>query len=142
MTRLIKLSDVVAHVESGGNPVAMRYEPTYNPSETGISNAFKFATGSYISAETAKMICMTSWGLYQIMGDNLYNVLTMKQDIVVFLNDILLQLTFFEHFISKIGFVDGLFGEMSPEQIDEFAVKYNGSILYAEALKNAYKTIG
>lgn len=138
---MIMLSDVVAQVESSNNPLSMRYEPAWVPHNE--VNAQKYAANGWIDEPTAAMICKTSWGKYQIMGDNLYGTLQYTGTIVDFMTNTLRQLRFFQAFLRGIGFSDGLFGEMSSVQILDFAEKYNGNgPAYAQALQRAYKELG
>ena len=53
----------VVHVESGGNPWAMRYEDHWR----WFTDLDKYS-GSYQSLDTEKQAQKTSWGLMQIMG--------------------------------------------------------------------------
>ena len=64
------LANLIAFVESDNNPNAMRYEPTYTASQSNIALLVK-AIGC--SAWTSRIILSSSWGLYQIMGENLVN---------------------------------------------------------------------
>lgn len=135
-TRHPLLSECVSYVESRGNPLAMRYEPSYNASPSGIVSAAKYATGGYMSQDTAHMTACTSWGEFQIMGDNLYN-LGYTDTIFEFLSDSELQMRYFHLFIGRIGFVDGPFRLLSDTELNNFAKAYNGSLAYANALKEA-----
>ena len=131
----ILLSDVVAQVESGGCLDAIRYEPTYTPSENAVNNAIKYASGCWISATTAKMLCMTSWGKYQIMGSNLYGVMSYQKTLVNFLRSTYDQYAIFNEFIAKGGFTDQPINGMDSAELNRFALYYNGSIIYAASLK-------
>ena len=131
------LSEVVAQVESSGNPLAMRYEPAWNPQNE--MNAQHYATGGWIDEPTAAMICKTSWGKYQIMGDNLYGALGYGGTIVEFLNNPLCQLRYFQAFLRMIGFSDTEFSLMTEAEKVAFGAAYNGNgPVYAQALDKAY----
>ena len=131
------LSEVVAQVESSGNPLAMRYEPAWNPQNE--MNAQHYATGGWIDEPTAAMICKTSWGKYQIMGDNLYGALGYDGTIVDFLNNPLRQLRYFQAFLRTIGFADVVFNAMSEADKVAFGAAYNGNgPVYAQSLNSAY----
>lgn len=65
------LSQLIAQVETGNNPWAMRYEPAFTVEASAISSAVK-AIHPDCSFWTARVILCTSWGKYQIMGENLY----------------------------------------------------------------------
>ncbi len=134
---MILLSQVVAQVESGGSIFAMRYEPAYEPSNAAACQA---AAGEYMSMETAAMICKTSWGRYQIMGDNLYGpVINLRVNIIRYASNEILQLHSFCTFISSLGFQDVDFSTLSEKDLEKFAVLYNGSAVYAESLSAAYQ---
>lgn len=137
------LSDVVAMVESSNNPLAIRYEPDFNPSLDAIRKAKEFATGGYIDFYTAQMICRTSWGKYQIMGDNLYGLLGMSYNIHFFLGDTFSQRQFFDAFLKKrVGIEDVDFSTLTQSQLVKFGNIYNGNgIAYSEALEKTYRTI-
>lgn len=62
------LSDLIAQAESSNNPFAVRFEPLHTPAPAFISRMVVVAA---CSTETARVLCSTSWGLYQIMGDEL-----------------------------------------------------------------------
>ncbi len=62
------LAQIIAILESSGNPFAMRYEPRYAPSGDSIVAYSRIA---HVSTDTARVCLATSWGMYQIMGQNL-----------------------------------------------------------------------
>lgn len=135
---LIMLSEVVAQVESSGNLLAMRYEPAWTPQNE--MNAQHYATGGWIDEPTAAMICKTSWGKYQIMGDNLYGALGYNGTLVDYLNSPIRQLKYFQAFLRTIGFSDVDFGTMTPSEKVAFGSAYNGNgPVYADSLDSAYK---
>ena len=131
------LSEVVAQLESSNNLLSMRYEPAWPPQHD--QSAASYATGGWIDEVTAAMICKTSWGKYQIMGDNLYGALGYDGTIVEFLNSPLRQLRYFQAFLRTIGFADVVFNAMSEADKVAFGAAYNGNgPVYAQALNNAY----
>lgn len=135
---MIMLSDVVAQVESAGYPRAIRFEPGYQPSMRGIANAKTYASGNWIDANTAHMICQTSWGQFQIMGDNLYNELGYAQSIWQFVDNESDQLAMFKLFL-KIGhFADVAFSTLTRADLVAFANYYNGATIYSDTLTNMY----
>ena len=133
----ILLSDCVAHVESAGNPLAMRFEPDFNPTNAAIITVQSFATNGYMNKITARMIASTSWGRYQIMGANLWTQ-GYTGTILGYLSSNIAQRESFERFIQHIGFTDRPFKLMSPDAVLKFARLYNGSEVYAESLNRAY----
>ena len=140
MSQIILLSDCVAYVESRNNPLAMRYEPTYQFNPANIDKAIAHATGGWIDTDTAAMILSTSWGAYQIMGDNLYT-LGYQGTIAEFLTTEALQLDYFNRFIQSIGFSNAAFSSMDGQELDNFAMRYNGSPVYANSLQKAYQAL-
>ncbi len=132
----ILLSDVVAWVESGGNILAMRYEPLWIPQNASAVKAS--AVAGYMDEATADMICKCSWGKYQIMGDNLYGPLGFKSTLFDLLSSPSLQLELFRKFIGLHGFNDAPFLTMLPNDLIRFAMAYNGSAVYADSLRKAY----
>lgn len=135
----ILLSDVVAATESSDSPLAMRFEPGYQPSALGESNAKKYATASYCNQNTAIAICQFSYGRYQIMGDNLYNELDYQQTLVSFLTSGVAQLVMFKKFIDKGGFQDVAFDTMTDAELVAFGDYYNGAgNVYAHSLRVHY----
>lgn len=138
---LIMLSEVVAQVESSNNLLSMRYEPAWTPQHD--QSAAAYATGGWIDEVTAAMICKTSWGKYQIMGDNLYGALGYDGTIVDFLNSPLRQLRYFQAFLRSIDFSDMDFATMNEHEKILFGEKYNGNgPVYAQALDKAYAELG
>jgi len=72
----MKLSRLIANVESNDNQWALRFEPgTYMSAGSNDKAAQIFASIIEVHAcsrTTAQMIYSTSWGKYQLMGFNLY----------------------------------------------------------------------
>ena len=138
---LIMLSEVVAQVESSNNLLSMRYEPAWTPQHD--QSAAAYASGGWIDEVTAAMICKTSWGKYQIMGDNLYGPLEYTDTLVDFLNSPIRQLRYFQAFLRSIGFQDVDFGSMTPAQVEAFGAAYNGNgPVYAASLNKAFAELG
>lgn len=135
----ILLSQCVAQVESAGNLLAMRYEPDATPTPASIQAVRSHAVGGYMDFTTARMVASTSWGMYQIMGFNLWSTLHYSKTLTEYLTSARDQRAAFEKFINKIGFTDGPFALMSITEVDKFAGLYNGSQVYAASLQNAYQ---
>jgi hypothetical protein len=129
------LSELIAQTESANKPFALRFEPHYQPSQ---ANVLKCAAMNQCTYPTAEMICRCSWGLFQIMGDNLYS-LGLDMSISQYWTDTDIQATYFHRFLAakKIDFeLDEILADKSVRE--RFASKYNGSLLYAERLMNIY----
>lgn len=139
---MIRLSDCVKQVESSGNYLAMRFEPTYTPTPSSQQAVQKYASGGYMDMTTARMICQTSWGAFQIMGANLYGNLDCQTTLATYLqNSANIQLSMFNRFIQQIGFSDGPYKLMSQKARLRFARLYNGSEVYAHSLDEAYDNL-
>jgi hypothetical protein len=129
------LSELVAQLESANKSFALRFEPHYQPSQ---ANVLKCAGLNGCNYSTAEMICRCSWGLFQIMGDNLYS-LGLDVPISQYWINTDLQASYFHRFLAakKIDFeLDEILADKSVRE--RFALKYNGSLLYAERLMNIY----
>lgn len=68
------VADVIGAIESGHNPGALRFE-YLGYTKAPLLNATIEAIIKYnvCSVATARMIYATSWGEFQIMGENLYD---------------------------------------------------------------------
>ena len=96
----ITLIDVIAELESSNNQYALRFESelmliTYN-SEI-LNTIIKYNQCDEI---TAKMIYNTSWGLYQIMGFNLYSM-GLKTNVIAYCAEKSIQTIYFIQFLSE-----------------------------------------
>lgn len=138
---MILLSDCVAMVESSNHPGAIRYEPDYTPSSIGVSRAALYASGAWMDTATAEMIAKTSFGRFQIMGDNLYNAMDYTNTIWHFVADPQDQLDVFHKFIALGKFRDMPFETMLRSEVVAFALYYNGAAVYADSLINAYREL-
>lgn len=140
----ILLSDVVAQVESSNNPLSMRYEPGYQPSVRGMRLVADLAVNGFMDQITAGVICKTSWGAYQIMGDNLYDMMDYRFTLFSFLSSPQKQLDIFTAFVQrgKFGFANPAFTQLTNAELSAFAEYYNGSVVYAESLQKAYREMG
>jgi lysyl-tRNA synthetase class I len=98
------LKEVIAYVESNNNPFALRYEESYftkaekkeNEKILNLIQAF-----NRCSKDTAKVIFAMSFGLYQILGVNLYSICELKYSVGEFLCYKDLQDTAFFTFCKK-----------------------------------------
>lgn len=125
------LAQVVSEVESGGNQFAVRFE-------RGIFNRITNQGTSpcvdriirihHCSDDTARVIYSTSYGLYQIMGFNLYSKLSCTRSYIGFLNDTVLQLQMFTAFL-RFNNMDKFTVETlvsDPVALNNFSAAYNG----------------
>lgn len=152
----IRLSDVVAEVESANVLTAVRFEPAFYQKVMGEINTYGSgwsAKAPYVhflrahpgafSAPTVAALLSMSWGLYQILGYNIYYRPLWAGTLWAFLMDPATQKSVFEKFIAGLGkgWKDVLFGTLSRADVLEFARLYNGpanSSEYAKRLGQAY----
>lgn len=130
---------LIASIESNGNPHAMRFEPrVYRPVLASWVVA-SIAAMNGCDNQTARVIYATSFGLYQIMGFNLYSVCDCKTDVFAFVDDADAQTDAFHAYLKsrKINFsVDEL---RNPDIALRFAMAYNGSAAYAKLIAEKLK---
>lgn len=126
------LADVIARVESGNNSFAIRFEPRVftrfegailSPSARELLSTIARANGDCNMA-TAAMIAASSWGRFQIMGENIYGICRFDAPIAVFLNGVS-QATCFGAFLASHSFNPTAVLNDSAEII-RFATVYNG----------------
>jgi hypothetical protein len=125
----MKLEAVISLVESSGQPHAIRFEPElYESDPQWIENqeAKIIAANHHCSKDTARQIAVTSYGLYQLLGANVWN-LGYTGDMGDFLNDVPGQMTIFNKFIEPKGFVcvEDI-SSWAPSRWTSFAAFYNG----------------
>lgn len=60
--------ELIAAVESNNDQQAVRFEPAHTPAPQFVS---RMAAVAACSTDTARVLCSMSWGLFQIMGDEL-----------------------------------------------------------------------
>ncbi|MGC9001298.1 hypothetical protein [Caldisericum sp.] len=100
----MSFKEVIAYVESNNNQFAIRYEESYfikaekkgNEKILNLIQAF-----NRCSKDTAKIIFATSFGLYQILGVNLYSICDLKYSIGEYLCNKDLQDTAFFNFCKR-----------------------------------------
>lgn len=110
-TDSVQLSDVIAWIESRGNPHALRFEPgvyarltngAMTPAHAEIVK--RIVSIHNCSIPTAQVIYSTSFGLYQLMGFNLYaddSVNSTDLDVVTFCATPKEQTRVFNAFVSR-----------------------------------------
>jgi hypothetical protein len=127
------LQDCIQWVESGNHAEAMRFEPTLFTSRPAwVVNQIakiQYAHGGATSCDTntAMQIACTSYGLYQILGANIYASGDFKNSIFDFVFDLLFQEDAFQRFIAPHGFTpDEDLSTWNDERFAAFATFYNG----------------
>lgn len=144
-----KLSYIVSQVESAGFAGALRFEPSVygtikgltndsNPPTKGTELVQVVARVNRCTIETAEVLYSTSFGLYQLMGYNLYR-LGLHMPVSEFLSGThgrMLQDALFAIFLSDRN-INFKWNEMAsdPDKLNRFAEHYNGSLAYGGRMK-------
>ncbi len=131
------LGMIIARIESHNNPQAMRFEPDMYARI--LPNVFTDPIIAHIknihdcSFHTATVIYSTSYGLYQIMGFNLFDPkgFNFTSSLIDFCDNPIKQDAAFAHFVieKKINFLPTELCDDANRQ--KFALAYNGNPLYA-----------
>lgn len=124
MGSIITLADLIAFNESNNNCNAVRFEPAHIPHTTYI-NKMKELVGC--STATASVLCATSWGKYQIMGDTLID-LGLRMSPIVFCASPVYQDTCFHDFIDRNHIGGYMLTDITQDAVKRatFARIYNG----------------
>lgn len=121
------LSQLIATAESNNRQYAMRFEPGFNstPDTLALHNCM---TANVCTYATAKIICSSSWGLFQIMGDELYRRGLIDCAIGEYMADPTKQYDVFGKFIAEKGIAYNL-GDIVNDAVkrEHFAALYNGN---------------
>lgn len=120
------LARVIATVESGPFPYAMRFEPVVyarTSPQAALANAM---TANHCNKVTAQVILATSWGLFQIMGFNIYGPLALPIAIGPYLFDSETQFDTFGKFVRLNGFDPANFDFTDEATLERFGRSYNG----------------
>ena len=118
------LSQLIAKCESNATISAVRFEPAYHPDTRAFALAQRFNPG--LSYATYEMFLACSFGLYQIMGDNLY-LLGLDQPFSVFWNEADMQTDYFNRFCMQRNIAYSLDDVINNTQKGmDFSHHYNG----------------
>lgn len=149
----LSLADLVAFIESRGSNSAIRFEPdTYNkftdpkcvvPKEATTILA-RIQTANKCSVHTAAMIYSSSWGKFQLMGFSVYADADFSMPVGEFLACQSVQLARFGSFLKRNGLFNYTPAMLAADQQarSHFAIAYNGSIAYVNAIVAALKYFG
>lgn len=123
-----KLAKVIAHVESNDRQFAIRFEDQLYASHsfpTELLNSIHLSCGC--SLATARMVACTSWGRYQILGENIYSVCQYNKTPVEFCEDSAAQDAALALFLSnrRINFPLEQIMDSLPTRA-QFILHYNG----------------
>lgn len=139
----LTLSRLVAQVESENNPTLVRYEPNWRyTTHECVAKFHRAHRPGKMTGQTALMLLSCSWGKYQIMGSNLYDM-GYSEPLVKFAASEYLQELWFHNFIQlrKINFtLSEIIGD--KEKREQFAHRYNGDkTVYSARLLNVYEKL-
>jgi hypothetical protein len=133
------IAELIAQAESSGNKFAVRYEKGHMPNLAFVKEMMTVAQCSF---DTAYMMCQCSWGLYQIMGDEL---MAKKLGIspIAYCGDPETQRYFFLQVLQEKGLIQYTLQDILANTYDRiyFATKYNGPaqpVVYAQYLIDTY----
>jgi len=140
-SKFTTLADLIAQVESRGNHFASRFEPTHEPRISFINQMVSIAKCNFA---TAKILCSMSFGLYQIMGDELMD-LDLTRHPFDYAGDIRIQAEFFNRYCIRNNCEYSLDDVINDEtkRID-FARKYNGPgnvEVYAQRIIDIFNSV-
>lgn len=133
------LSELIAQAESSNNQFAARFEPAYHPNPENVK---KLAVDIGCTYSTAEILCSISWGLFQIMGNNLVEM-GLSISPIQYCSSIPIQQMYFQKYITEnhcAYTLDDILND-SAKRLD-FAEKYNGPGMphqYADYLIASYK---
>lgn len=134
----MQLSDVIAQVESGTSDAAARFEfGLYAEWGVAASDPERQKARDQITAtiaalhrcnrNTAHMLACTSWGRYQLLGENIYSLCECKLPVAHFVVDPDFQRLCFDEFLHKRGIaftLDEIVADADKRQ--KFISAYNG----------------
>jgi len=139
---MITIAQIIAQVESAGKPFEMRFEPSVYAGRKSLSIIDTIIQANDCDKDTATVFYAMSFGLYQIMGYNLYDPsgkFRLRAPIATYMNDAKAQLAAFNAFTA--GHDAGWDGERFDNAKGlEFARFYNGPgnvAAYFNAMKAA-----
>lgn len=153
---MMELADVIAEVESGRRPTEFRFEPELYehwraalpaaaPGDPKAVLVAKISGIHHCSAPTATVIACTSWGLFQLLGENLFAG-PWQRTVVEFVNDAAAQRDAFDRFLARHGIAYTLTELIQdPQKRRHFIATYNGPLAvdaYWAQIKRAVVTLG
>ena len=136
------LSQLVMQSESNNNRAAVRFEPAFKPSDLAVQRCAKI---NQCNLATARVLCAMSFGAYQMMGENIYNLLGYGCTISEYLNsDAIQDASFIAHNDAKgIGDITLYDVLTNVDKRFLFARKYNGNgQAYGDWLLTNYRLHG
>ena len=128
------VAGVIAQIESSNNQWAMRFEPAYTPKPNWVIAAQSHWKN--FSYDTCKILCATSFGLYQIMSDELI-ALGLTQYPGEYLASVALQNSYFRSYLTskKLNTITLADLQTSQQARIDFGTVYNGNgPVYADSI--------
>lgn len=125
----ITLGTIIAYIESHGNPKALRFEPlVYGRIFSSEANAIinRIVNIHRCTYHTAAVILSTSYGLFQIMGENIYAENGYDKTIFDYCIDIGAQLKMFNDFVIARRINYSVHDLLIESNRKTFAEHYNG----------------
>lgn len=140
-----KLAAIISRVESANNPMAQRFErKIFNRiTDQGSTNTLSaIQKANVVSSDTGRVIYSTSWGLYQIMGFNLYGM-GYAGKIHDYLLDADTQMLYYAKFVT-LNNINFTWNQMLADngKMVSFAIHYNGNSAYETRMRQAAKELG
>ena len=148
---MVKLSEIICRIESSNNLKTLRFEPmVYQHFDQNINRNLPLIERvkmiNRCDSYSALILLSTSWGLYQFMGETLYSMLDLKEDIFDFWNNPAIQYKMFIKFLDIGHFVQY---ENDPKALIDsqnglynFSKFYNGPdnfVAYASKIKETFQ---
>lgn len=131
------LSQLTSLAESGHRLDAVRLEKNYRPTQSAF--ALIKAAHKGLSFETYEMILQSSWGKFQIMGDNLY-LLGLKVSVIQYCTDDAMQEIYYIKYCASRNIAYTLHEVLADrEKLNNYSRRYNGSVKYADRLLSLYE---
>lgn len=133
------LYEIISTIESNAFLGAMRFEQAVYKTEAYETPyvRMRIKANNFCSLDTARVISSTSWGMYQIMGFNLYEY-GYNSGIGKFLSSSKEQDRMFETFLHAKN-LDAYLRTPDilndPEKRKHFALMYNGGAAYANRIE-------
>ncbi len=118
------LSQLIALVESDNNQYAIRFEPAHKVNPVFVS---QFARALDFSQATGEVLLACSWGLYQIMGDELV-ALGMVLSPAQYCCSVAIQNNYLQKYLLQKGLGDMTLDDVVNDETKRlhFATIYNG----------------
>lgn len=140
MSTFPTVASLIAHIESGGRADAVRFEPRLYAHTLGLPAVMgRITVANKCSIETARVIYSTSFGLYQIMGFNIYIPHGFNKSIFAFVNDIDAQNDVFNDYLIRKNIAYSVDALRIKANAITFARAYNGSDAYADKILELLK---